>query len=272
MGFVAQNFDGVAAAQRMIARGTAPYLSCLETVAYAIKGDVNSDNPGFYGMAIDGYAATPASRAHPYTASYKAPAGTVGYASTGNRPDGHVWINLGGDACVSTDTPSAGRIGVTTVSELKARMGITPLMWTDWFLGHNLVTPSGQLAGLDVTPIDEKAGKSMGVVIYNGKDSDTEIRFAFLGGGGLVIEALTRSQATQLIAANHVDLKGAVNAGTSYDAWIKAAKTSAGTVSVGDVKVDQSEVVAALKGLATSLAPTAIAKAILDEQSRRLQN
>lgn len=140
MTFTPQNFDGNAAAQRMIARGTAPHLSCLETVADAIKGDVSSDSPGSYGMAIDGWNRAPADRRHPYTTNM--PPGMAFYASTANRPDGHVVITLGGDRVVSTDTPSAGYIGVTTVAELVDRMGITPLGWTDWFLGHNLITTS----------------------------------------------------------------------------------------------------------------------------------
>jgi hypothetical protein len=145
-------FNGMQAAQRMIDRGVAPYRSCLETVAYAIKGNVNSDSPGSYQNAIDGWTRCPVSRRHAYGPDRSAPAGSVGYATSPSGA-GHVWINLGDDEVVSTDTPVAGSIGVTTVGELERRMSIGVLGWTDWFLGHDLAitSPAGDVGEDDMS-------------------------------------------------------------------------------------------------------------------------
>lgn len=135
--FTPQTFDGVAAAHRMLDRGTAPYRSCLETVATAIKGNLNSDSPGSYGNAIDGWNRCPVDRRHGYGDGYTAPPGAVGYATSPSGA-GHVWIHLTATEVVSTDTPTNGRIGRTTVDELRRRMKLGILGWTDWFLGHNI--------------------------------------------------------------------------------------------------------------------------------------
>ena len=137
MSFEPQNFDGEAAGARMLAMGTNIYHECLGTVAQAIKGDVSSDNPGYYTTAIRGWAATPPDRRH--SAAGDMPPGRVFYAATSNIPDGHVAITAGGRKLITTDWP-ARHIGVATVEELVDAWDITPLGWTDWFLGHNLTT------------------------------------------------------------------------------------------------------------------------------------
>lgn len=156
MTFTPLKVIGILAGARMLAFVTNAYHECMGTVAQAIKGDVSSDNPGYYTTAIRGWQATPLDRRH--SAAGDMPPGRAFYAATSNIPDGHVAITAGGRRLITTDWP-AGRIGIATVEELVDAWGITPLGWTDWFLGHDLIdAPTPPPKEIDTMWIKPTAG------------------------------------------------------------------------------------------------------------------
>lgn len=106
-----------------------------------------------------------------------------------------------------------------------------------------------------------KGTNSMGTVIYDGVDG-ASARRAFIEGS-LVLENLTAAQAQQFIDAHHIKLTGSLNAGKDYDKWIAKAKAAGGTVEVGTVNLDNTEVLKRLDAL-----PAAIATAFFAEQKK----
>jgi cell wall-associated NlpC family hydrolase len=51
---------------------------------------------------------------------------------------GHIALSLGGDKIRTTDWPSKGRVGTTTIGELERRWGKVYVGWTEDLNGHRL--------------------------------------------------------------------------------------------------------------------------------------
>lgn len=129
--------DGLAAVARM--RSWSSYASgmCLEAVAVAY-GNPHSIGPhaGDFPYALKAWNNGLAN--HPNDLA-GAPAGAAGYLSPGGNGYGHVFLFAGRGQIVSTDTPSGGRVGITTVEALCKAWGRTYLGWQKNFIGYDVV-------------------------------------------------------------------------------------------------------------------------------------
>lgn len=268
MTFTPQTFNGLAAAERMLARGTAPYNSCLETVSTAIKGNVDSDSVGSYGDAIDGWRRCPTERRHSYGPGYTAPGGAVGYATSPSGA-GHVWIHLGGDQVVSTDTPVNGRIGTTTVAAMRSRWGLGILGWTDWFLGHNIQLAGTAGGSTSPFPTTRKKDDSMRLYTVTDKDGtnglqilDGQARIFTIGGPGSEVDDNEWAQ----IVASYANSGGSVITCQSRGQYNRIAEfwrarrigDPAPVTTGGGGPVDLSPLLEALKKLPAEIAAEAI--------------
>lgn len=127
--------DASKAIARMKGFGTFRPGRCLEAVWRAF-GAVASIGPhaGQYPYALKGWQYSEKKHAGDRTV----PAGAPVYFTAGSNGFGHVAISLGGNRVLSTDIPSAGLIGVTTIEAIEKRWGRKYLGWTGDFLGHSL--------------------------------------------------------------------------------------------------------------------------------------
>jgi Putative peptidoglycan binding domain len=135
--------NGPAAADRMATWRTYAPGRCLEAVSKATGVySQGTDNPGFYTYALRAFHATPMSHRHGGTP----PKGAIVYLSASGNGYGHICLSLGGGRVVSTDVPSRGQVGVTTIAHLCAAWGRTYLGWADWLMGHPVTVASGATA------------------------------------------------------------------------------------------------------------------------------
>ena len=139
------NIDAQKGLQRMA--GWTSYLPpgmCLEAV-WKAYGSIPSTGPhaGQYPYALRGWQF--ATQKHP--GNRNVPAGAPVYFTAGGNGYGHVAISAGGDQVISTDIPSAGRVGRTTIQAIEARWGRSYLGYTTDFLGHQLVNLGAVNAG-----------------------------------------------------------------------------------------------------------------------------
>lgn len=113
-----------------------PSGMCLEAVWKAF-GSIPSTGPhaGQYPYALKGWEY--ATQRHP--GDRNVPYGAPVYFTAGSNGYGHICISLGGNKVVSTDIPSGGRVGITTIEDIERRWGRTYLGYTTDFLGHQLV-------------------------------------------------------------------------------------------------------------------------------------
>lgn len=142
MAFTPQTLDGQKAAQKMLGWGKFAKHACLRAVHEAFPFS-KSDAPGSYRIALDEWNRTPAGRRR--AGDRNVPAGgivlfdlTVTYSNGKRERAGHIGISLGGDRLVSTDWPSAGKVGVATISEIEKKWGAKYLGWKDTIGGHNV--------------------------------------------------------------------------------------------------------------------------------------
>lgn len=128
--------DGQAGAQRLLDAGRWTSGMCLEAV-WVTSGAGPSDSPGSYGSARDWWARCPEDRKH---ADRTPPAGALLRFSNGSA-DGHICYSLGGESAASTDKPSAGLTGITSISEIEHSWGGRVYEgWTDWLGGWDVKT------------------------------------------------------------------------------------------------------------------------------------
>ncbi|UCR88323.1 hypothetical protein [Mycetocola spongiae] len=141
------NLDGAAAAARLLGYGTWQTGMCLNAVWNAF-GRPAGDGKSPYSLARHGWENTPVNRRH---TDRNPPLGAVVYFLNRAHPvaAGHIAIALGDrDALASTDQPRAGHTGRTTIAAIeRAWGGRRYLGWSDYFLGHNIITgaPAAQI-------------------------------------------------------------------------------------------------------------------------------
>lgn len=128
--------DGQAGAARLLAAGHWATGECLEAVWDTI-GAGTSDDPGAYQTAKDWWDRCPADRKH--LGDRNPPAGALLRFSNGDA-DGHICYSLGGQNAASTDKPSAGLTGRTTIADIEASWGGRHYEgWTDWLGGWDVI-------------------------------------------------------------------------------------------------------------------------------------
>ncbi|WP_436036061.1 hypothetical protein [Microbacterium sp. LjRoot45] len=146
MVFKPETLDGQAAARKLLAKKVNRPLACLYEV-FQIFPFKRSDAPNAYTSARVSWNRTPVSRRH--VGDRNMPAGAVVYFKlriedgTVDPWPGHICLSLGGNRIVSTDWPTRGRIGATTIDELERKWAsneVEFLGWTDWIGGHNVTT------------------------------------------------------------------------------------------------------------------------------------
>jgi hypothetical protein len=139
------NLDGLAGVARMKSWSTYKTGMCLEAVWKAL-GSVPSIGPhaGRYGAAINAW--NYGTKNHPNDLA-GAPAGAPGYLTAGRNGFGHVFLFAGRGQIVSTDTPSGGRVGITTVEALCKAWGRTYLGYGLEFCGHDIVNTGATYGG-----------------------------------------------------------------------------------------------------------------------------
>lgn len=128
--------NGPAGADTLLSWGTYRAGYCLEAVSKALGAyHIPSDRPGYYTYALRAWETTPAAqRRYDRTP----PKGAVVYLSAGANGYGHVCLSMGGGRIVSTDVPSNGRIGVTTIGDLERAWGRQFLGWAAYIMGHTV--------------------------------------------------------------------------------------------------------------------------------------
>lgn len=142
MAFTPLEMDGQAAARTMLSWKTYPSYRCLEAVHNAFPFE-KSDEPGAYRNAIDEWNRCPADRRHP--GDRNPPSGAILlfdlYVQSLGYNAGHIMIAYGGgENAVSTDRPTYGRIGMTTISDIERDWGGRYLGWTNRIGGHTVIT------------------------------------------------------------------------------------------------------------------------------------
>jgi hypothetical protein len=114
---------------------------CLNAV-WETSGAGTSDAPGAYQTAKDWWDRCPADRKH--IGDRNPPAGALLRFSNGNA-DGHICYSLGGEQAASTDKPSAGLTGTTTITDIEHSWGGRHYEgWTDWLGGWDVITAEGE--------------------------------------------------------------------------------------------------------------------------------
>lgn len=83
--------------------------------------------------ANDGWNRTPASLKH--AGGRSVPAGALAYFRSSSY--GHVMISIGGGKFVSNDIKQAGRMSITTISEIESRWGQRYLGWSQPYFATN---------------------------------------------------------------------------------------------------------------------------------------
>jgi len=128
--------DGQAGAARLLAAGRWTTGMCLEAV-WNTLGAGTSDSPGSYNTAKDWWDRCPTERKR--VGDRNPPAGALLRFGNGNAA-GHICYSLGGENAVSTDKPSSGLTGRTTISDIEQSWGgRTYEGWTDWLGGWDVV-------------------------------------------------------------------------------------------------------------------------------------
>lgn len=128
--------DGQAGAQRLLAALRWSTGMCLEAVWETI-GAGTSDSPGSYQSAKDWWDRCPADRKR--LGDRNPPAGALLRFSHGNS-DGHICYSLGGESVASTDKPSSGLTGRSTITAIENSWGGRKYEgWTDWLGGWDVV-------------------------------------------------------------------------------------------------------------------------------------
>lgn len=132
--------SGKTAAERLLGYRRWQTGMCLQAVWNAF-GTPKSDGKSPYMLARQGWETTPLSRRSYDRAP---PLGAVVYFINTRNPSapGHIAIALGqGDAIASTDKPGTGQIGRSSIADIeKSWGGRTYVGWTDYFLGHDIIT------------------------------------------------------------------------------------------------------------------------------------
>ena len=128
--------SGIAGADRMMSWRTYGSGLCLQAVDRALQKPL-SDRPGFYTYALRALETVPAANRH-YDRT--PPKGAIVFFSAGRNGYGHICISVGGGNVVSTDIPSSGRVGVTSISAIEKAWGRKFLCWTNWVMGYNVTT------------------------------------------------------------------------------------------------------------------------------------
>jgi hypothetical protein len=163
--------DALAGAARM--QGWSSYASgmCLEAVWNAY-GSHPSTGPhaGQFPYALKGWQYS--TKQHP--GDRNVPAGAPVYFTAGGNGFGHIAISLGGNRVVSTDIPSAGRVGITTLEDIEHRWGRTYLGWTGDFLGYDLVNLGGGTAPASGGGSDLVRAEQMFLDVYRGEKLTTD--------------------------------------------------------------------------------------------------
>lgn len=129
--------NGPKGAETLLGYGTYPPGMCLEAVSKAIGAYWRtSDNPGYYTYALRAYETTPK---HRLRTTRNPPKGAIVYFSHSAWNNyGHICLSLGDGKIVSTDIPSNGRVGVTTIDGLAKAWNRKFLGWADWLMGHEV--------------------------------------------------------------------------------------------------------------------------------------
>ena len=128
--------SGIAGADRMMSWRTYGTGLCLQAVDRALQKPL-SDRPGFYTYALRALETVPAANRH-YDRT--PPKGAIVFFSAGRNGYGHICISVGGGNVVSTDIPSSGRVGVTSIAAIEKAWGRKFLCWTNWVMGYNVTT------------------------------------------------------------------------------------------------------------------------------------
>lgn len=133
------NIDAQAGMNRMLGWSSYAPGMCLEAV-YVAYGSHQSIGPhaGQYPYALKAWEYS--EQRH---TDGNVPAGAPVFLTAGGNGYGHICISTGGRGVVSTDTPSSGRVGRSTIDALCAAWGRSYLGYTTDFLGHQLVNLGG---------------------------------------------------------------------------------------------------------------------------------
>jgi len=128
--------SGVDAANRMASWTRYATGKCLQAV-YEALGSHPSDRQGFYTYALRALETVPVgNRRYDRTP----PKGAIVFFTAGGNGYGHICISVGGGNVVSTDIPSSGRVGITSIAAIEKAWGRRFLCWTNWVMGYDIST------------------------------------------------------------------------------------------------------------------------------------
>lgn len=186
--------DGVAAADRMMSWRTYKPGLCLQAVDVALQKP-QSDRPGFYTYALRALETVPERNRH---TDRTPPKGAIVFFSAGGNGYGHICISVGGGNVVSTDIPSSGRVGVTSIAAIEKAWGRKFLCWTNWVMGYNVTTakaaapaPAGSVKHITVNRTVKAVQKAVGAAQDGiwGPETDSKVR-AFQKRHGLTVDGI----------------------------------------------------------------------------------